>query len=318
MLTAYFGGINRTHWCCVGHEGPSQASTPRSCSQRPTASPPCASGESYPERPCPRGGWACSRARGATAPRAPAEGARRCAAGWPGWGRGWRWGGGTPRCSTWRGRSHPSRSPGPDLEPAAGWNAGCRRSPVWSDGPGPGQRGPLMSGPQLQLQFCHSGPRSKKLFLVSDLEKTKGFLEELQEASVAALKAHYLLEFDILCCSASRQTCTLRLLILINKKGERIQPPDPHSPIPDVSRRLCPPWTHNRTTTTFNSNITEELLLFLWAMVWMSAGTNDAQDEGLQYIALRDERGGGWRDDLTRSVGGQAGVWPRICPVGII
>lgn len=53
-----------------------------------------------------------------------------------------------------------------------------------------------MSGPQ--LQFCLSSPRSKILFLVSDLEKTKRCLEDQQEASVAALKAHYLLELDFL------------------------------------------------------------------------------------------------------------------------
>lgn len=57
-------------------------SSPHSYSRRPTASPPCASGASYQGRPCPRGGWACSRARCATAPRALVAGAPRLAAGW--------------------------------------------------------------------------------------------------------------------------------------------------------------------------------------------------------------------------------------------
>lgn len=57
-------------------------SSPHSCTPRPTASPPCASGASYRGRPCPRGWWACSRVCCATAPQVLAEGAPRLAAGW--------------------------------------------------------------------------------------------------------------------------------------------------------------------------------------------------------------------------------------------
>lgn len=185
-----------------GLGSPSPPSSPHSCSQRPTASPPCASGGSYPERPCLRGGWACSRACGATAPRAPAEGARRCAAGWPGWGRGWKWCGGTSRRSTWRGRSRRSRSPDRDLEPAAGWSAGRRRSPERSDGTGSGAKGPPMDPIQMPLSAQHlqldprlSCPQSKMLFLVSHLAKTK--------SSGSTLKP-VLVWFESLCCDISR------------------------------------------------------------------------------------------------------------------
>lgn len=191
IIIAYFREINISH---CSHFGQTNAhdtrvwasqSSPRSCSQRPTASPPCASGVSYPERPRLRGAWACSRARVATAPRAPAEGARRCAAGWPEWGRGWKWCGGTPRRSTWTGWSHRSRSPDRALEPGAGWTAGRRRSPEWTDGTAPMDPSQMpLFGQHLQLDpwlFC---PQSKTLFLVSDLEKTK--------SSVSTLKTVYL------------------------------------------------------------------------------------------------------------------------------
>lgn len=79
----------------------SQPSSPRSCSRQLTASPPCAIGASYQERPRPRGGWACSRVHCATAPRALSWGEVQWAAGWWGWGRGWSAHGDTCRCSTW-------------------------------------------------------------------------------------------------------------------------------------------------------------------------------------------------------------------------
>lgn len=152
----------------IAHPFPryTRPSSPHSCSRRLTASPPCASGASYRGRPCLRGGWACSRARWATAPRVPVEGAPRSAAGWWGWGRGWSGRVDTSHCSTWRGRSRLSRSPAPGLEPAAGWSAGCNRTLEWSDGTGLRWWGRVMvqiqnllSGRLLQLELCFSWHR---------------------------------------------------------------------------------------------------------------------------------------------------------------
>lgn len=54
-----------------------QAFIPRSCNQQLIAFLPCASGGNYQGRPCPHGGWACSRVHCATAAQVLAGGAPR-------------------------------------------------------------------------------------------------------------------------------------------------------------------------------------------------------------------------------------------------
>lgn len=163
----------------------SQPSSPCSCSQQLTASPPCAIGASYQGRPRPRGVWACSRVHCATAPRAVDWGAVRWAAGWWGWGHGWSAHGDTYRCSTWIRWSRLSRSLAPGLEPATGWSAGRTGSPGLNDVIELGlvqwdwemvRRQKLPCDCFLQLDNCFFCPHLEicvqMLFLFSDLEET--------------------------------------------------------------------------------------------------------------------------------------------------
>lgn len=316
-----------------GSEHPTPQSTPHSCSQRPTASPPCASGGSYPERPCLRGGWVCSRACGATAPRAPAEVARRCAAAWPEWGRGWTWCGGTPRRSTWTGPSHRSRSPDRDLEPAAGWTAGRRRSPEWTDGTGSAVKGPPMgpiqmplSGQHLQLDPWLSWPQSKMLFLVSDLEKT--------QSSVSALKTVSLVEFRFYAGTFPGRTVLYIFHRIKHPLSKRR-----HETVPKGEGKRCEvsasrpaaltnprrqPAALSSVDTKQDDNQLQQRLHCRGSTPPLSHALNVCRYDWCSgrrppiYSPQRRTGGWGWWDDLTGSVGGQMGVWPRICPVGII